>query len=80
MDSIKNLIKTIDDLPQIIKLILCIPAVDLVWGLYRLFRSIAANNMVNIIINVVILLVGIPFFWIVDLVCLLLNGKVWSLD
>lgn len=80
MESLKKLITTIDELPMLYKFLLCIPLVDIVWTIYRTARSVVADNTVNIIINVVILIVGIPFFWLIDLICLLLNGKVWSLD
>lgn len=80
MDTLKNLIKAIDDLPVIAKYILCIPLLDLVWAVYRLARSIVAGNTVNIVINVVILIIGIPFFWLVDLIFLLWKGQVLSLD
>lgn len=78
MDSIKSLIKAIDELPLIVKVIFCF--VDIVWALYRLARSIVANNTTGIVVNAVLLLFGGFFMWIVDLVCLLTKGQVWSLD
>lgn len=77
MDSIKNLLKAIDDLPLIVKVLLCL--VDIVWGLYRLAKSIIANNTTGIIVNVLLLIFGF-FMPIVDLICLLVKGNVWSMD
>lgn len=79
MDAIKNLIKAIDDLPQIAKLILCIPVIDLVWSLYRLARSVVANNTVGIVVSAVLILCA-PIIWIADLLCLILNEKIWTMD
>ena len=76
----KSLIKTFDDLPLLIKLILCIPAVAIVWVVYRICRSLLKDNMVGVIIGIVLVVVGIPFMWLVDLICILLNGKVWWID
>lgn len=81
MDGLKKLINTIDELPMLYKYLLCIPLVSIVWSIYRLARSIVANDMVGIVVNAIIIIFSIvPFFWLIDLICLLVNGKVWSLD
>ena len=77
MDS---LIKTFDNLPQLIKLILCLPAIAIVWMFYRLCRSLAKQNWVGVILAIVLIFVGIPFMWLIDLVCVFLKGTVWWID
>ena len=72
----KDLINAIDNLPWIVKLILCIPVLDIVWTVYRLLRSIDAKNTVGIVVSI-ILFVCAPFVWLVDLICVILNKKVW---
>ncbi len=79
MDALKKLIQAIDELPILFKYILCIPVLDIVWSLYRLARSIVANNTVGIVIGVILIFCA-PFIWIADLICLLLNGKIWTMD
>lgn len=76
----KSLIDAVDGLPLIIKLILCIPCVAIFWQIYRIARSLQANNLVGVVIAIVLIIVGIPFMWLVDLICLLLNKKVWWID
>lgn len=73
----KEFLKAIDELPYIAKLILCIPVLDIVWNIYRLIKSLDAKNNTGIIIAVVMLIVGIPFMWVVDLVCMLMYKKIW---
>ena len=73
----KDLVKALKNLPWIVKLILVI-----IWGvhgnLYRLFRSIAANNLVGIILSIVLLLCGGFFIlWIIDLICVILGKDIW---
>ncbi len=77
MDS---LIKAIDNLPKIVKLILCIPAIAIVWMIYRVCRSLQKQNWIGVILAVVLIFVGIPFMWLIDLVCILLKGNVWWID
>ncbi|MBQ7320386.1 MAG: hypothetical protein IJW97_09480 [Clostridia bacterium] len=76
----KSLINAMDNLPKLIKLILCIPAVAIVWMIYRLCCSLDKGNVVGIVLAIVLLFVGIPFMWLIDLVCILLGGRVWWID
>lgn len=72
----KDLIKALDNLPQIVKLILCIPVLDIVWTVYRLLRSLDANNVVGIVVSIILFFCA-PFVWLIDLICIILNKKVW---
>lgn len=76
----KDIVKTFDNLPLLIKLILALPALDIVWNIIRVCRSLAKNNNVNAIIAVILIVVGIPFMWLIDIICIVLNGKIWWLD
>lgn len=72
----KEAIKFLDDLPWIVKLILCIPALDIVWTVYRLLRSLEAKNTVGIVVSIVLFFCA-PFVWLIDLICVILNKQVW---
>ena len=74
----KDLIKAMDNLPWIIKLILCIPALDIVWTIYRLLRSLVAGNVIAIVLSIVLFICA-PFVWLIDLICVLLKKQVWWL-
>lgn len=71
----KEFIKWMDEAPFILKLIFCIPGVDLVWSIYRLVKAINTNKVVNVVIWIVLFFVGIPFIWLIDLILILLQGK-----
>jgi len=76
----QNLINTIDNLPMLVKIILALPGVDLVWVIYRLCRSLVKQNIVGIVIAIAAIIIGLPWLWIVDILCLIFMGKVWWLD
>ena len=76
----KDLIKSIDNLPKLVKLILAIPALDIIWVVYRLLRSLVKENTLGIVVAIVLIFVGIPFMWLIDIICIALNDKVWWLD
>ena len=76
----KDLIKSIDNLPKLIKLILAIPALDIIWVVYRLMRSLVKKNTLGVVIAAVLIIVGLPWLWVIDLICIALTDKVWWLD
>ena len=72
----KNFINAMDELPFIVKLLLCIPALDIIWTVYRLIRSLDAKNTAGIVVSI-IMFFGFAFMWIIDLICVIVNKKVW---
>ena len=76
----RDIIKAIDKLPFLAKLILALPGLGIFWAVYRLLRSLDRGNTVGIVLAVVLLFACPTFFWIVDVICLLLNGNVWWID
>ena len=77
----KQFIKAIDDMPFIVKLLLCLPFLDIVWNIYRICKSADKNNTVGIVLAIVVLLLGsYTVVWLVDLICVLVNKKIWWID
>ena len=75
-----EVIRFFDDLPLIVKVIFALPVLDILWAVYRLWRSIEHNNTAGIILAALMLLFCPTLFWIVDIVTLLVMGKVIWLD
>ena len=72
----KDLVKTLEGLPWIVRVIL-----TCVWGIYsnllRLFKSIAAKNLLGIILSVILLCSGgLLILWVIDLICVLLGKRI----
>ena len=76
----RDLIKAFDDLPLIVKVILCIPMLDIVWSIYKICRSADKGSLLGIILGILTIIPGAFFIWIIDLVTVLLNNRVWWLD
>ena len=72
----KDLVKTLEDLPLIVRVLLV-----LLWGAYgnliRIFKSIAANNTLGIILSILLFIFGGWIIWIVDLICVLTDKPIW---
>ena len=75
--NLNELIKSFDNLPKIVKLILAIPALDIIWVIYRIIKSVNDNNMLGIVLGVVLLFVGVPFLWLIDIICIIIKDTVW---
>ena len=76
----KDLVKALEGLPYIVRVLLTI-----LWGVYgnlmRLFRSLAKNNLVGIILAVVLLICGgFVILWIWDVIRVILGKQVWWID
>jgi hypothetical protein len=73
-------VKAMDDLPLIVKIILAIPALDIIWVIYRIVKSLAKGNMIGVILGIVLVIVGLPFLWLVDIIFIVLKGQVFWID
>lgn len=71
----KDFIKAMDDLPLILKIILALPALDIVWGIYRIVKGVAYKNVVTLIFGILWIIPGSVICWILDIVTLLLSNK-----
>lgn len=76
----KKLIKSFDNLPLLIKVIFALPALDIIWAVYRLVRSIAKGNVLGVILGVIMLVLCPAILWILDIITLLLYNKVLWID
>ena len=67
-----GIIKAIDELPWILKLILAIPALDIVWAIYRIIKGVTTDNLFLLVVGILWIVPGIAFGWIIDLVSIIL--------
>ena len=72
----KALVKWFDDAPKFLKFILALPFLDIVWVIYRIGKSLAKKDTLGVVLGVILLIVGIPFLWLIDMVTIILNDKV----
>lgn len=75
-----GLVSAMDGLSKVVKFILAIPFLDIVWVVYRICRSVSKKDVCFIILGVVLLVVGLPFLWLVDMITICMNNKVLWFD
>ena len=71
----KDFIKAIDNLPKILKLILCIPVLDIIWAIYRIVKGVYKKNVILTVIGILWIVPGAAFCWVFDLITVLLYGN-----
>lgn len=75
--NLPALIKSFDDLPQIVKIILALPGIDVIWVIYRIIRSVNDQNIFGVILGVILLVGSFSILWIIDIICIIMNDRVW---
>ncbi len=76
----KNFLKEMDNLPKLLKLILCLPALDIIWAVYRIIKGVTKESLVQLIIGILWIVPGAAFLWLVDMICLIFADKLYFTD
>lgn len=63
-----SLIAAFDELPWILKLIFCIPALNIVWAIYRIVKGVTEENLVTLIVGIVWVFGACTITWLLDLI------------
>ncbi len=76
----KDIIKTLEGLPWIVRLLLTI-FYDLYNNIIRLCRSIQKNSVLGIVLAIILIASGgLIILWILDIIAVLLNKRIWWID
>lgn len=76
----KSLIIEMEKLPLWLKVVLALPMLDIIWVIYRIIRSLDKKSYFGVILGIVMVIIGIPFLWLVDIICILCLGHVYWID
>lgn len=71
-----DIIKTLDDLPKNVKLILALPIIDIVWAVYRIIKGATGKQYKNLLLGVLWIIPGSFICWIIDLICIVKYGNI----
>ena len=71
----KDVVNAFDNLPWIVKLLLCIPALNIAWAVYRICKGIDTKNTLMLIAGILWIFPGSVICWVADLICTLIYKK-----
>lgn len=66
-------IKAIDNLPFILKVVLCLFGLDIVWAIYRIVKGIDKKDTFLLIVGIIWVIGAVSIAWLIDLVTVILN-------
>ncbi len=69
-------VKWMDELSRVLKIIFCIFYLDLTWMVYRIIKAFQAKDTTKAVIWILIAVFLGWLWWIIDLVTVIVNGKV----
>ena len=71
----KGFINSVNKLPLIVKLLLCIPVVEIFYGICRIInQACVRKNILLLIVAILTVIPGAAFMWLVDLVWVIFTG------
>ena len=62
---------------RLVKILFCLPIIDILWGLYRLFGAIANKNTLHLVLAIIWIIIAGFIGWVLDLVCIILTGHIF---
>ena len=71
----KELTKSMEKLPLIVKLILCIPLLDIVWSVWKLLKGIISGDVLKIILGILTIIPGAAIMWLLDIIWMLIYKR-----
>lgn len=73
-----SFLKGMDKLPRILKLILCLPVLNILWTVWRILKAVKHNNILELILAILWIIAGSTVLWILDIVWIILyNYPFW---
>ena len=74
----KKYLAFFDGLSKVWKIIFALPVLDILWAVYRLFSVLTRDkkDVLTIVTTCLLIVVGIPFLWIGDIVCIAMDKPV----
>lgn len=76
----KELLRQVHELPLFVKVLLCIPMVDIFYSILRVISGASKNDVVWIVLGVLTIIPGAFFMWIVDVIFVVWKGDALLVD
>ena len=69
-------LKWMDSRSRLVKILFCLPIVDIIWGVYRVFGAIRNGNILHLVLALIWVIWAGFIGWIFDLVFIILFGHI----
>lgn len=69
-------IKWMDNRSRLVKILFCLPIIDIIWGVYRVLGAIKNKNWLHLVLAIIWLVIAGFVGWVLDLVCIILFNHI----
>lgn len=76
----EKFVKWMDSQSLLVKVVFAIPLLDILWVAYRLVKSLVKKSVLGIVLAILLIVIGLPWLWLVDIITLIVAGKVIWVD
>lgn len=76
----KEYVNAFDGFSKLIKFLFALPALDILWVIYRVCKSASKNSTLGVVLGIVLIFVGFPFLWLVDMITIVTSDRVLWID
>ena len=70
-------IKWMNGRSRLVKILFCLPIIDIIWGVYRLLGAIMNKNVLHIVLAVLWIVFAGFVGWVLDLICIIITGHIF---
>jgi len=70
-------LKWMDGRSRLVKILFCLPIIDIIWGVYRLGGAIVRKDGLWIVLSVIWILIAGYIGWLLDLICIIIFGHIF---
>lgn len=71
----KGFVKWMDNAPLWLKLIFCLPIIDIIWAIYRIVKGAAYGKILTLVAGILWIILGSVILWLIDLICIIIWRK-----
>ena len=70
-------IKWMNSRSKLVKILFCLPIIDILWAIYRIVGAVKNRNIIHLILGLIWVFFGPSFGWILDLASIILFDHIF---
>lgn len=74
-------LKWMDDRSRLVKILFCLPIIDIIWGVYRILDAVSKKDWFRLVLAIIWVIIAGWVGWVLDLVAIIIvNHIFWFQD
>jgi len=72
-----SFIKWMDGRSRLVKILFCLPFIDILWAIYRILGAVKNQNWLHLVLGIIWIVFGSFIGWVLDLVSIILVNHIF---